>query len=64
MLALAEILALIVLNALIHTAFTRWKRTRRGTRARRPAQARAMHYPLHPSPAPEHLHIRPAGIEW
>jgi len=65
MLALAEILALIILNALIHTAFTRWKRTRRGHRTRRPAKARvAMHYPLHPSPAPEHAHIRAAGIDW
>jgi len=70
MLALAEILALIVLNALLHAAFTRWKRTRRRQRARRGAQARlAFHYPLHPSPlslgaAPEHAHIRPAGIDW
>ena len=75
MLALAEILALIVLNALIHTAFTRWKITRRGSRSKRPTTARvATHYPLHPSPVasalrfealPEHAaHVRPAGLDW
>ena len=75
MLALAEILGLIILNALIHTAFTRWKIARRATGLKRPAKARvATHYPLHPSPvasalcfdvAPEHAaHVRPAGIDW
>jgi hypothetical protein len=75
MLALAEILALIVLNALIQAAFARWKIARRTTRSKRPATVRvATHYPLHPSPtfnafrldaAPEHAaHIRPAGIDW
>jgi hypothetical protein len=70
MLALAEILALIILNALVHTAFTRWKRTGRTQRAKRPARTRlSHHYPLHPSPlqlapGPEHAHIRPAGIDW
>ena len=75
MLALAEILGLIILNALIHAAFTRWKRTRRTARSGRPAKVRvATPYPLHPSPvasalcfdvAPEHaVHIRPAGIDW
>jgi len=75
MLALAEILALIVLNALIQAAFVRWKIARRTTRSKRPATVRvATHYPLHPSPtfnafrldaAPEHAaHIRPAGIDW
>jgi hypothetical protein len=75
MLALAEILALIVLNALIYAAFTRWKRVRRSARSRRPAKAHvATHYPLHPSPAmiafqsdaaPEPAaFVRPAGIDW
>lgn len=75
MLALAEILALLILNALIQAAFARWKIARRTARSRRPAKARVVtHYPLHPSPAasalsfevaPEHAaHIRPAGIDW
>ena len=74
MLVLAEILGLIILNALIHTAFTRWKITRRTARSKSPAKLRvATHNPQHPSPsvsaffeaAPEHgAHIRPAGIDW
>lgn len=75
MLALAEILGLIILNALIHTAFTRWKIARRATGLKRAAKARvSTHYPQHPSPvasalcfdgAPEHAtYIRPAGIDW
>jgi hypothetical protein len=75
MLALAEILGLIILNALIHAAFTRWKIARRATGSKRPAKVRiSTHYPLHPSPvaialsfdgAPEHAaHIRPAGVDW
>jgi hypothetical protein len=73
MLALAEILALIVLNALIQAAFARWKIARRLNPQRRRRKAPiAFHYPLHPSPAfnafdaaPEHAAlIRPAGIDW
>ena len=77
MLALAEILALIVLNALAQAAFARWKMTRRAGRPGRPAAATtrvAYHYPLHPSPAgntfrfeaaPEAAaQIRPAGMDW
>ena len=74
MLALAEILGLIILNALLHTAFMRWKNARRTIRSRRRAPVRtAAHYPQHPSPvaafqfeaAPEHAaHVRPAGIDW
>jgi|AraplaMF_Col_mMF_1032025.scaffolds.fasta_scaffold00022_154 hypothetical protein len=75
MLALAEILGLIILNALIHTAFTRWKIARRTAAPKRTSKVRiATHYPLHPSPvasalsfdgAPEHAaHIRPAGLDW
>ena len=75
MLALAEILGLVILNALIHTAFTRWKIARRATGLKRPAKVRIFtHYPLHPGPvasalrfdgAPEHAaHIRPTGIDW
>jgi hypothetical protein len=73
MLALAEILALIVLNALIQAAFARWKIARRVSPQRRRYKAPvAFHYPLHPSPtfnvfegAPEPAaHIRPAGIDW
>jgi hypothetical protein len=75
MLALAEILGLIILNALLHAAFARWKRARRTTGLKRPAKARiATHYPLHPSPMASALafdatpepaaYIRPAGIDW
>ena len=75
MLALAEILGLIVLNALLHTAFVRWKTARRVTRSKRTPLRRtaAHHYPQHPSPvaafqfeaAPEHAaHVRPAGVDW
>ena len=75
MLALAEILALIILNALVHAAFTRWKLARRATGPKRPAKVRiATQYPLHPSPvastysfngAPEHAALaRPTGIDW
>jgi hypothetical protein len=78
MLALAEILALIVLNALAQAAFARWKTTRRaGRQGRRPTAAAArvsFHYPLHPSPAGTALrfeampetaaHVRPAGMDW
>jgi len=75
MLALAEILGLVILNALIHTAFTRWKLARRTSPAKRRAKVRiSTHYPLHPSPvagalsfegAPEHAAlVRPAGIDW
>jgi hypothetical protein len=74
MLALAEILGLLILNALLHTAFTRWKRARRSGGTRRVRARIATHYPMHPSPvvdalafhgAPEHAaHIRPAGIDW
>jgi len=62
MLALAEILALIILNALIQAAFARWKIARRVSGPKRRAKAPiAFHYPLHPSPA---AHIRPAGVDW
>ena len=74
MLALAEILGLIILNALVQSAFTRWKIARRRSPSPRRAKVRiASHYPLHPSPAmggtlsfaPEHAaHVRPAGIDW
>jgi hypothetical protein len=75
MLALAEILGLVILNALIHTAFTRWKLARRTSPAKRREKVRiSTHYPLHPSPvasalsfegAPEHAAlVRPAGIDW
>jgi hypothetical protein len=75
MLALAEILGLLILNALLHAAFLRWKVARRTPASKRRAKVRVVtHYPLHPSPvasalrfdgAPEHAaHIRPAGIDW
>jgi hypothetical protein len=72
MLALAEILALIVLNALIQAAFARWKIARRVSPRRRLLKAPVAFYPLHPSPTfnafdagAEHAtHIRPAGIDW
>lgn len=72
MLALAEILGLLILNALIHAAFVRWKVARRtSSRAKRRIST---HYPLHPSPAASTLAfdaalepavlVRPAGIDW
>jgi hypothetical protein len=75
MLALAEILGLVILNALIHTAFTRWRLARRTTGPKRTSKVRiSTHYPLYPSPvasalrfegAPEHAAlVRPAGIDW
>jgi hypothetical protein len=56
MLALAEILALVILNALVQSAFARWKLARRSAMPKRPAPQRlatrrlATHYRLHPSP--------------
>jgi hypothetical protein len=75
MLALAEILGLVILNALIHTAFTRWKLARRTSPAKRYSKVRiSTHYPLHPSPVASALSFegatehaapgRPAGIDW
>ena len=75
MLALAEILGLVILNALVHTTFTRWKLACRTRPAPRREKVRvSTHYPLHPSPvasalrfegAPEHAAlVRPAGIDW
>ena len=75
MLALAEILGLLILNALFHAAFLRWRIARRSTAPKRRAKVRvATSYPLHPSPvasalrfdgAPEHATlVRPAGIDW
>ncbi len=75
MLALAEIIGLIILNALLHAAFTRWKLARRSRSPKRSAGLRpSAHYPLHPSPlagalafdaAPEQAAlVRPAGIDW
>ena len=72
---LAVLLALIVLNALGQSAFSRWRSQRRPKPSGRAAQPKsAPSYPLHPSPvgaafgvdlAPEHAaHIRPAGIDW
>jgi hypothetical protein len=52
MLALAEVLALVILNALVQSAFARWKLARRTAGPKRPNPQRlATHYPLHPSPA-------------
>lgn len=73
MLVLAEILALILLNALVFKAFARWKIARRTSRSRRRTRTRtAAHYPHHPSPAifqidpaPEPTaFVRPAGLDW
>jgi hypothetical protein len=75
MLALTEILALILLNALLYAGFNRWKVVRRTARARRTAKVWvSTHYPMHPSPAmnafrcdaaPEAAaSVRPAGIDW
>ena len=68
MLDLAIVLALVVLNALVQSAYVRWRRTPKQRRAR-VAQRRAISYPSHPSPGwadlPEHaVAIRPVGIDW
>jgi len=80
MLALAEILGLLILNALLHAAFVRWKSARRTASPKRRTKAPAVTpYPLHPSPVANAFrfdgepaepalghaaHIRPAGIDW
>ncbi|GAB2178407.1 hypothetical protein [Dongia sp. agr-C8] len=71
MLALAEIIGLIILNALLHAAFTRWRLARRIRSPKRSAGLRpSAHYPMHPSPvagalAPEQaVLVRPAGTDW
>ncbi|HVY97859.1 MAG TPA: hypothetical protein VHA35_00055 [Dongiaceae bacterium] len=64
------ILALVVLNALAHASYVRWRGRRRHRPALRRAGApRGFAYPVHPSPslacAPEHAAaVRPAGIDW
>jgi hypothetical protein len=68
MLDLAIVLGLIVLNALAHAAYMRWRHAPK-TRRTRPALTRSgLGYPTHPSPglaaAPEHAGIRPVGIDW
>jgi hypothetical protein len=70
MLDLAIVLVLIVLNALAHSAYIRWRRQRRRPHVvRRAARLRGFTYPTHPSPGfacpPEHaIAVRPAGIDW
>jgi hypothetical protein len=73
MIALAEILGLILLNAFCLAAFRQWRAARRGGIGERAARQRAAPYPFHPSPdagfrldaAPEGgAHVRPAGIDW
>lgn len=68
MLDLTIVLALVVLNALIQSAYVRWRRAPKARHAR-VTQRRALSYPTHPSPSlmdvPEHaVAIRPIGIDW
>jgi hypothetical protein len=67
MLDLAIVLVLVVLNALAHSAYVRWHRARK-PRPIRPTAQRGLSYPTHPSPGfvapPEHVAIRPVGIDW
>ena len=69
MLDLAIVLGLVVLNALAHSAYVRWRNAPK-TRHVEPAAARRnLVYPTHPSPGfaevPEHaVAVRPVGIDW
>jgi hypothetical protein len=70
MLDLAILLALVVLNALAHSAYVRWRSGAPKRRRAAPAASRrALAYPTHPSPGfaevSEHAAaIRPIGIDW
>jgi hypothetical protein len=69
MLDLAIVLALVVLNALAHSAYVRWRNAPKPRRAKRPVQRRGLCYPTHPSPGfadmPEHaIAVRPVGVDW
>ena len=74
MVDLAIVLALVVVNALSHSAYVRWRSDRGGRRAvKRVATPRGFVYPTHPSPGfapsveamPEHaIAVRTAGIDW
>lgn len=68
MLDLALVLGLVVLNALVHAAYVRWRKAPKPRRAKR-MQRRTFSYPTHPSPGfaevPEHaVAVRPVGIDW
>ena len=68
MLDLAIVLGLVVLNALAHSAYIRWRKAPKTRRSSRAMQQSALVYPTHPSPGfvapPEHAAIRPVGIDW
>ena len=68
MLDLAIVLGLVVLNALAHSAYVRWRRAPKTSRVPGRARHRNLAYPTHPSPGfaevPEHaVVIRSAGID-
>ena len=68
MLDLAIVLALVVLNAVLHSAYIRWRRAPKARRTRT-TQRRVLSYPTHPSPSlldvPEHaVAARPIGVDW
>ncbi len=73
MLDLVIVLALVVLNAVAHAAYLRWRKHQRRRTANRLAAARGFGYPMHPSPGftpgsigvPDHaVAVRPCGIDW
>jgi len=68
MLDLAIVLALVVLNAVLQSAYVRWRKAPKARRVR-VTQRRALAYPIHPSPSlldvPEHaIAVRPIGVDW
>jgi hypothetical protein len=68
MLDLAIVLALVVLNALAHSAYVQWRKTPKVRGVRHSLTRNGLAYPTHPSPSlaavPEHAAIRPIGIDW
>ena len=69
MLDLAIVLGLIVLNALVHSAYVRWRNAPKTRRVPGRVGRRNLAYPIHPSPGftdmPEHaIAVRPAGMDW
>jgi hypothetical protein len=69
MLDLTIVLALVVLNALAHSAYVRWRKTPKGRPARGGMKRHGALYPTHPSPGladlPEHaVAVRPIDIDW
>jgi hypothetical protein len=69
MLDLAIVVALVVLNAVAHSAYIRWRNTPKGRGARGGTKRRGAVYPTHPSPgladlSEQAVAVRPIGIDW